>query len=139
MTYQVLTELKVKTRQGEAILKTGSMIRLDPAKATPLIESRKIKHVESAKIPLPEDRQTPIAPKEIGESGATVGAIWRNPYPQGTLEARQTSLEVVIEAMLYGLPPVDDEQTRQINDMARYVLSGKAKLAEFRRLLGLLH
>jgi hypothetical protein len=45
----------------------------------------------------------------------------------------------MIEAMLYGLPPADDEQNRQINDMARDVLLGKAKLADFQRLLGFLH
>ena len=65
--------------------------------------------------------------------------IWRNPYQQGTPEARQASLESMIEAMLYGLPPADDEQNRQINDMARDVLLGKAKLADFQRLLGFLH
>jgi len=71
------------------------------------------------------------------ETNTTV--IWRNPYPQGAPEARQASLESMIEAMLYGLPPADDEQNRQINDMARDVLLGKAKLADFQRLLGFLH
>jgi hypothetical protein len=65
--------------------------------------------------------------------------IWQNPYSQGTPEAREESLRLIMEAMLYGLPPVDDEQTQRINEMRRDVLSGKAKLADFRRLLGTLH
>ena len=80
-----------------------------------------------------------ITPPEKTHPGANTTVIWRNPYPQGTSEARQASLEAVIEAMLYGFPLVDDEQNRQINDMAQDVLSGKAKLTDFRQLLGLLH
>lgn len=80
-----------------------------------------------------------ITPMDILEPGTNTKAIWRNPYPQGTPEARQASFDVVIEAMLYGLPPVDAEQTQRINDMVQDILSGKAKLADFRRLLGILH
>ena len=76
--------------------------------------------------------------KETGKETNTM-VIWQNPYLQGTPEARQESLRLIIEAILYGFPSVDDEQTRQINDMARNVLSGKAKLADFRCLLGHLH
>lgn len=78
-------------------------------------------------------------PSEIVEPGAPVGVLWRNPYPQGTPEARRKSLKLIMDAMLYGLPPVDDEQTRRINDMVRDVLTGKAKLADLRRVLGTLH
>jgi len=81
----------------------------------------------------PKDNPTPA---EIVESGANTTVIWRNPYPQGTPEARKASLEVVIESMLYGFLSVDNEQTRRINNMVRYVLTGRAKLAELRRLLG---
>lgn len=75
----------------------------------------------------------------IVEPGANTKVIWRNPYPLGTAEARQASLEVVIEAMLYGFSPLGDEQTRRINDTVRDVLTGRAKLAELRHLLGWLH
>lgn len=84
----------------------------------------------------PKDNLTTAA---IVEPGTNTAVIWRNPYPQGTPEARQASLGVVIEAMLFGFSPVDDEQTRRINDIARDVLTGKAKLADLRCLLGLLH
>ena len=80
-----------------------------------------------------------ITPTKKTQLGAKTTVIWRNPYPQGTPEARQASLESIIEAMLYGIHPADDEQNRQINDMARDVLLGKAKLADFQRLLGFLH
>ena len=45
MTYQVLTELKVKTRQGEAILTPGQVINLNPAKADSLLALGKIKQI----------------------------------------------------------------------------------------------
>ena len=44
-----------------------------------------------------------ISPPEIVEPGAIVGAIWRNPYPQGTPAARAESLRV-IEAARRGEP-----------------------------------
>jgi hypothetical protein len=47
MTYQVLTELKVKTRQGEAILTPGQIINLDSSKADSLLALGKIKPTES--------------------------------------------------------------------------------------------
>jgi hypothetical protein len=80
-----------------------------------------------------------ITPTENMQPGAYPTAIWRNPHPQGTPEARRTSLELVIEAMLYGFSSMDHEQARRINDMAHDVLAGRAKLADFRHLLGLLH
>ena len=130
MTYQVLAEIRVKTRQGEAVLTAGHIIRLDTAKANPLIASGKITPLESfsmigsrqdqnkteereirpatpssTNIPLSlvvnnkpfTERNAPppkadIIPSEIVEPGANTKAIWRNPYPQGTPEARKKSL-----------------------------------------------
>jgi hypothetical protein len=83
----------------------------------------------------PMKQQNLINSAEVVEPGESVGSIWRNHYPQGTPEARRLSLELIIEAMLYGLLPMDDEQTRRIHDMARDVLSGLAKLADLRCLL----
>lgn len=43
MTYQVLSNLKVKTRQGEMILSPGQIIDLNPSKADSLLAEGKIK------------------------------------------------------------------------------------------------
>lgn len=43
MIYQVLREIRVKTGQGEVSLPPGQIIRLQPAKANPLIELGKLK------------------------------------------------------------------------------------------------
>ncbi len=43
MTYQILTELKVKTKQGETILSPGQIINLNPSKADSLLAEGKIK------------------------------------------------------------------------------------------------
>lgn len=55
MTYQVLAEIKAKTRHGETGLPPGQIIRLDPAKAKPLLESGKIKPFEPEPTPMTED------------------------------------------------------------------------------------
>jgi hypothetical protein len=46
MTYQVLSTLKVKTRQGETILSPGQIINLNPSKADSLLALGRIKPVE---------------------------------------------------------------------------------------------
>lgn len=50
MTYQVLTELKVKTKQGETILSPGQIINLNPAKADSLLAEGKIKQTSLEEI-----------------------------------------------------------------------------------------
>jgi len=80
-----------------------------------------------------------ITSNEKTHLGINTTVIWQNPYPQGTPEARKELLRLIIEAMLYGITLVDDEQAQQISDMKRDVLSGKANLEDFRRLFGTLH
>ena len=43
MTYQVLSTMKVKTKQGETILSPGQIINLNPSKAESLLAEGKIK------------------------------------------------------------------------------------------------
>ena len=43
MTYQVLTNLKVRTKQGETVLSPGQIINLNPSKAESWIAQGKIK------------------------------------------------------------------------------------------------
>lgn len=50
MTYQVLSTLKVKTRQGETILSPGQIINLNPSKADSLLALGKIKPVEQTSM-----------------------------------------------------------------------------------------
>ena len=110
MTYQVLTEIRVKTRQGETVLTQGSMIRLDPAKATPLIESRKIKPLEFLTSMTATRRETLLA---------CMIATWETisrPYLKTgyKLTSEVKEAESVIEKLQYE------------------VLEGKAKLEDFR-------
>lgn len=134
MTYRVLTELKVKTAQGEAILPPGQLIRLDPAKAKPLIESFKIRLTES----------------EISFGNGEV-PFWTNPYPQGTPEARRQSREDALTALLLdsrnqiieackGRHYHADEKTQQmklnIDRIWNEVIAGSAKLEDFRTACG---
>jgi len=102
-------------------------------------------------VQLPKRQTAPLSPvvhnkttteksaSATNKPGATGDTIWVNPHKQGTPEARQASLELIVEAMLHGLAPLDTDQTEQVNDKVRDVISGKAKLADFRHLLGLLH
>jgi hypothetical protein len=46
MTYRLLTEIKVRTSQGETVLPPGKIIRLDQAKASILIDKGKIKPLD---------------------------------------------------------------------------------------------
>lgn len=122
--------------EGDHIKLRYSRSDSPPETVRPLIDELRACKIEVMNI-LKMDNT--IAPVEIVEPGVNTKAMWQNPYPQGTPEARQASLEVVIEAMLYGLPPSDDEQTLRIHDMVKDVVSGRAKLADLRRLLGILH
>lgn len=51
MTYQVLTNLKVKTKQGEMTLSPGQIINLNPSKAESWIAQGKIKPISSEGTP----------------------------------------------------------------------------------------
>lgn len=50
MTYQVLTTMKVKTKQGETILSPGQIINLNPSKADSLLAEGKIKQTSLEEI-----------------------------------------------------------------------------------------
>ncbi len=45
MTYQVLSTMKVKTKQGETIISQGQIIDLNPSKAESWIAQRKIRKI----------------------------------------------------------------------------------------------
>jgi len=128
---------------GYEICLNGDQIKLKyqkpgfpPDTARPLIEELKICKAEALNILKNMNAITSV--EKTQRKGKRV-VVWRNPHPQGTPDARRESLNVVIEAMLYGLPPRDDEQTQQINKIVQAILSGKAKLVDLRFLLGSLH
>jgi len=111
MIYQVLTEIRVKTRQGEALLTSGSMIRLDPAKASPLIESGKIKPLKSQKTLMTEARRESLLDCMI----ATWETISRPYFKTG-----------------YKLTSEVEKAESVIVRVQSEVLEGKAKLEDFR-------
>lgn len=88
-----------------------------------------------------------ITPSEIVEPGPIVNAIWVNPHKQGTPEARQESLLQVIYAIwepsfdrIAAIWPrgfVSTQEIRtaglEIERIHAFVLSGKAKLVDFRK------
>ena len=50
MTYQVLSTMKVKTKQGETILSPGHIINLNPSKAESLLAQGRIKQTSLEEI-----------------------------------------------------------------------------------------
>ena len=87
---------------GYEIVLEGETIRLQyqksgepPESARQLIDELRECKAEAVNIL----KANTIIPSEIVEPGATVGAIWQNPYPQGTPEAREESLLQCMGAM----------------------------------------
>jgi len=81
---------------GYEISLKGETIRLQyqkpgepPESARPLLDELRKCKAEAVSILKAGNTITPV---EIVEPGATVGAIWVNPYKQGTPEAREESL-----------------------------------------------
>lgn len=126
MTYQVLSALRVKTGQGEAVLKPGQVIRLNPDKAESLIASGKIK-----------PHRTPY---ELSKAEP----IWKNPYPQGTPEALRHTLAVTMDAMLeqavidiqeigYRSTSEAQESEAEVKNLYFMVLDGLKTIADFQK------
>lgn len=88
-----------------------------------------------------------ITPTEKTQPGANTKVVWRNPYPQGTPEARKESLHQVMTAIwattfdrVAAIRPMGFVSTPEIcaaeiniERVQALVLSGKAKLADFRQ------
>ena len=128
---------------GYAIFLNGDQVKLKyqkpgdpPVSARYLIEELKNCKTDAVKFLKSMNTLTSAEKTQLRDKREV---IWRNPYPQGTPEARRASLQEVIRAMLYGLPPTDDEQSRHIKNIVQDILAGKAKLEDLRHLLGQLH
>jgi len=100
MRAELLSELSAI---GYEIVLEGETIRLQyqkpgepPETARQLIDELRECKAEAVNILKAGNTITPV---EIVEPGATVGAIWQNPYKQGTIEARQESLLQCMGAM----------------------------------------
>ena len=101
---------------------------LDLAKTVTIIPVRSSPHCnEKNEINEKSSPSVFIPPPKIVESG---GVIWKNPYPQGTPEARQETLREIMLAMFEyaGSPAADAE----IDNIHALVLAGKAQLADYR-------
>jgi len=77
MTYTVIENIKIRTSKGDYPLSPGQRIELSEDAAAMLLKSGKIK----AELP-------------------TVNPIWKNPYPEGSPEARRATLQEVMGDMV---------------------------------------
>jgi hypothetical protein len=113
MTYRLLTEIKVRTSQGETVLPPGKIIRLDPAKAHPLIESGKIIPIEYETRQLIEDRQEYLLDRMsaiILQSRDNIVAACRGRQFQSNEEARKAehNIESVQHKVMAGAATLGD-------------------------------
>ncbi|HHT9146905.1 MAG: hypothetical protein Q7J31_15640 [Syntrophales bacterium] len=137
----------VLKNQGIDLNIVGDELRLSPKKkVTPEI-------IEFARAHKPQiitelNKANTITPLEIVEPGANVKATWRNPYPEGTKEARIGSLTQIMGAIFQesfkkvreiyeqsgtqfnGTPEILNTEQR-IETLQRAVLNGEAKLNDF--------
>jgi len=127
---------------GEEILLTSDHDPQDPDLAMNLLTELKRCKAEAVNILKTGNTFTP---SEIVEQGATVGTIWQNPYPQGTPEARQESLQQVMTAIWAttfdrvaaiwprGFMSTPEIRTAEIEikRVQALVISGKGKIADF--------
>jgi hypothetical protein len=115
-----------------------------PDTVKPLIDELKICKAEVVNILKSLDI---ITPSEIVKSGATSQAIWKNPFPIGSIEARQESLDQVVTAIwemafnhiaaiwpqgFLSTPEIRAAEI-EVERVQALVLSDKAKLADFRK------
>lgn len=131
--------MKVKTLtkiiSAKGIIPAGKIIEIPVS----VMEKLKGKVIPIYSYPLNRiEAKTPA--RESGGFNSKPDVIWRNPFPQGEPGVRRASLEVIIDAMLYGLPiNTNEDEGREINEAIHNILSGYAKLEDLRRLLGRIH
>lgn len=123
MKYVILENIRVKTSQGETVLKQGQVIKLSEIAAEKLLKAGKIKL-----------EQTDYEPSQ----GQT---IWKNDYNQSSPAARRHALMEIMNAMIeqairdfqetsYRFAPTEEEQAERIYHL---VLAGQRKLADFEK------